>query len=206
MEKVTCLLIRHGKTKGNIEKRYIGCMTDEELCDAGIAELDSDKLADLWPYLYEKVFVSPLKRCRQTAEVLLHDRKQSVIDDFKEIAFGEFENKNYIELQDNPAYREWLDSGGRMAFPGGESRETFITRTVEAFYDIITKNTTDYEKKVLPFVIHGGNIMAIMSSLTGEDYYKFQIDCGDGYIVNCRVNEEKINVISYNRISCRSDA
>lgn len=32
------IFIRHGKTKGNLEKRYIG-KTDESLCEIGIKEL-----------------------------------------------------------------------------------------------------------------------------------------------------------------------
>ncbi len=31
------LLIRHSITAGNLEHRYIGCRTDEPLCEAGIA-------------------------------------------------------------------------------------------------------------------------------------------------------------------------
>ena len=33
------VLIRHGKTRGNLEYRYIGSRTDESLCPQGIAEL-----------------------------------------------------------------------------------------------------------------------------------------------------------------------
>ena len=36
MKKI--LLIRHGKTQGNLERRYIG-RTDEPLCEAGRAAL-----------------------------------------------------------------------------------------------------------------------------------------------------------------------
>ena len=34
-----CVLIRHGKTAGNLAGRYIGCRTDEPLCPEGIAQL-----------------------------------------------------------------------------------------------------------------------------------------------------------------------
>ena len=33
------ILIRHGMTRGNMEKRYVGCRTDESLCPEGIAQL-----------------------------------------------------------------------------------------------------------------------------------------------------------------------
>ena len=36
MKEIICLLVRHGKTAGNTERRYIGCRTDEDLCTEGI--------------------------------------------------------------------------------------------------------------------------------------------------------------------------
>ena len=35
------ILIRHGQTQGNRERRYIGCRTDEPLCPEGIAQLQN---------------------------------------------------------------------------------------------------------------------------------------------------------------------
>lgn len=57
-------LIRHGKTAGNLEGRYIG-RTDEALCARGIAELEARRYpqADVW-------FLSPMRRCVQTAYVM----------------------------------------------------------------------------------------------------------------------------------------
>ena len=47
--------------------------------------------------------------------------------------FGQFEGKNYEELKDNPDYQKWIDSNGTLPFPGGESREQFIRRSMEGF-------------------------------------------------------------------------
>ena len=47
--------------------------------------------------------------------------------------------------------------------------------------------------------------MAIMSSLTGEDYFDFHISCGEGILVKCLVGEGKIDVISYDRICVGCD-
>ena len=45
--------------------------------------------------------------------------------------FGEFEGRNYAQLNGDPRYQAWIDSGGTLAFPGGESREAFIARCVD---------------------------------------------------------------------------
>ena len=40
-------LIRHGMTKGNLEKRYIGC-SDEVLCQEGIRQLEEKRNAGIY--------------------------------------------------------------------------------------------------------------------------------------------------------------
>lgn len=66
----------------------------------------------------QALFVSPLRRCRETARILFGDQEQRVIELLAECDFGEFENKNYKELADNPHYQEWIDSNGTPSFPG----------------------------------------------------------------------------------------
>ena len=115
-------LIRHGMTEGNRHQRYIG-VTDEPLCEEG------RKL--LRKFTYPKpqaVFVSPLKRCLETAAILFDDPKVRIIDQLAECNFGEFENKNYKELSGDPRYQAWIDSNGILAFPGGESKEECAVR------------------------------------------------------------------------------
>ena len=72
------------------------------------------------------VFVSPMLRCRQTAEILFPQIPQIEIDPWREMDFGEFEGKNYAQLNGDLRYQAWIDSGGTLAFPGGESREAGI--------------------------------------------------------------------------------
>ena len=59
------VLIRHGKTQGNLEHRYIGSQTDESLCPQGISELKEMHYPPV-----QRVFVSPMKRCLETAALL----------------------------------------------------------------------------------------------------------------------------------------
>ena len=59
------ILIRHGKTRGNLEGRYVGCRTDEPLSPEGIEELKQRS----YPRA-EWVYVSPMSRCIETAEIL----------------------------------------------------------------------------------------------------------------------------------------
>lgn len=171
------LLIRHGKTKGNLEKRYIG-LTDEPLCLQGIEELKSMRP---FPKI-EALYVSPLLRCRETAAILFPENKPVIEDDLRECDFGEFENKNYFELADNPSYQRWIDSMGELPFPNGESQSTFRKRCVAAFERIVRQAKAEHKQRI-GIVAHGGTIMGIMefAAFPKGSYYDFQVANGCGY-------------------------
>ena len=209
MNRLTCLFIRHGKTQGNIEKRYIGQKTDEPLCEEGIRDLRAESKALICGALsterLRRAYVSPMRRCIQTAQIILPDYEYIYVDDFREIDFGSFENKNYIELADNSDYQEWIASGGSIPFPNGEARADFVDRNIRAFREIMQSESVNSGDRTVPFVLHGGSIMAIMSELTGEDYYSFQLQCGEILKIELKLNGAKIDVISYDRVCYRSD-
>ena len=169
-KKIT--LIRHGKTVGNLEKRYIGT-TDEPLCLEGENEIKKR----CYPQA-DQVFCSPLLRCRETAKLIYPESLPLVIEDLKETNFGLFEGKNYSELSSNPKYQDWIDSGGTMAFPGGESKEEALKRSLDGFLECIDLSG---DAKNISLVVHGGTIMAILSHLFGGDYYSYHVENGEGY-------------------------
>lgn len=180
-------LIRHGAVPANAEKKYIG-RTDESLSEPGRQQLRSLWNQEILPQA-DAVFVSPMRRCRETAEILYPGREQIVIPALREIDFGDFEGKNAAELLADPAsgYQEWIDSGGRMAFPHGEARADFIVRSRRGFAEMM-KMCTEQDSSDRVFcaaaVVHGGTIMAILSGLCGGDYYDYMCRNGEGYQVD----------------------
>lgn len=175
-------LIRHWKTKGNLEKRYIGT-TDEPILSGSERDLWEKRLHRILADV-RCVAVSPMKRCRESAELLFPGKKQEVCDAFRECDFGQFENRNYEELKNRPEYQRWIDSGGMEAFPGGESRERFAGRCVEGF---VQKVTELQERKIerAAFVVHGGTIMAILEWLDHKQrpFYHWQAENGAVFYV-----------------------
>lgn len=182
--KLEVLLLRHGQTQGNLEKRYIG-KTDEPLL---LDDTESmRKISALQKRLEQegiagsqKLFVSPMLRCRQTAELLFPGQEQVVIDKLREMDFGRFEAKNYTELSADPAYQAWIDSDGRLPFPEGEDRECFIKRTMEGFRQM-TEQAWRENCGQIAAVVHGGSIMAILSCLMQDDYFAYQVPNLAGY-------------------------
>lgn len=161
--------IRHGETEGNRLKRYIG-KTDEPLCSEGVEQLGKRIYPDC-----TVLILSPMKRCLQTAEIIYPSMKAaSVCSDLRECDFGRFENKNYKELSGDEDYQRWIDSGGTIPFPDGESPDEFRSRCVSAFEEIVKWfNDSD----TVSFIVHGGTIMSVMEkyAVPKRSYYDFGI-------------------------------
>ena len=171
------VLIRHGLTQGNLEGRYIGCRTDEPLCEEGIEALREKRYPPV-----QRVFSSPMKRCLETAAILYPGVPVEIVPGFRECDFGLFENKNYAELNGRQDYQAWIDSGGEMPFPEGESRKEFAARCNEAFKELRNRKPDGD----CALIVHGGTVMAIMEAwaLPPATYYDFQIQNGQGFILN----------------------
>lgn len=171
--------IRHGKTYGNTLGRYIGT-TDESLCSEGRQALKRF----FYPQV-EAVYASPMKRCLETADLLWPELPIQCFEKLRECDFGEFENKNYQELKDNPRYQAWVDSEGRMPFPGGERREDFQNRCCEGFIEVLEEIRKKGCKKAA-LVVHGGTIMSILAAY-GEPkkaFYDWQVKNGMGWLAH----------------------
>lgn len=171
------LLIRHGQTRGNTERRYIGCRTDEPLCPQGVETLKVKKYPPI-----QRIFASPMKRCVETAQLLYPNVPIEIITDFRECDFGDFENKNYAELNGRDDYQAWIDSGGEMPFPNGESRAEFALRCVHAFESLVSRGISGD----CAVIAHGGTIMAIMEKYARPSggYYDFQVGNAEGYVLS----------------------
>ena len=170
------ILIRHGMTQGNAEKRYVGCRTDEPLCAEGIVQLRQNA----YPAV-RHVYCSPMRRCLETAELLYPEIRPEIIADFRECDFGAFEYHNFAELNGRKDYQDWIDSGGDIPFPDGESRAGFSARCLKAFETL--KSRTPQTDCAL--IVHGGTIMAIMEAMAEPkgNYFDFQIRNGCGYLL-----------------------
>ena len=114
-------LIRHGKTLGNTQGKYIGCKTDEKLCSQGIEEIKKRQYPKA-----QFVYASPMKRCLETAALIYPNLSMDTNVLLRECDFGKFENKNYHELSEVKEYQEWIDSNGTLPFPKGQKQIAIV--------------------------------------------------------------------------------
>lgn len=193
-------LIRHGITAGNDRKEYIGCRSDMLLSDKGISQVQSmagnirDIVGDM-----PTIISSPMRRCIETAGYIWPDIKPEQVDDLKEMDFGDFEGKNYQDLNGNPEYQRWIDSGGRAAFPNGEGLEEFSNRVMNALRSVLDNYSSGDGSRIneVTIVCHGGTIMAVMSSIFGEDYYDHIVGNLCGYTLELSYDGKNIFGKSY---------
>ncbi|MCE5348327.1 MAG: histidine phosphatase family protein [Bacteroidales bacterium] len=183
-------LVRHGQIDYGREKRYIG-ITDLPLSDAGIVQVAG--LKDYFSGIeIEKAYTSPLKRCLQTAKILLEGSSISreVVNELKEIDMGDWENQTIDYIKDH--FHEMYEIRGAnidtFIPSGGESFEQLQKRVMPAF-EYIAGNTAGN----ILVISHAGVNRVILSKLLNfplQDVFKISQPYG------C------VNRLSWN-ITCR---
>ena len=207
------ILIRHLKTPGNEKRQYIGS-TEEDLSEQEVLNFKKKCKQASYPQV-QQVIVSPMKRCVQTAELIYLNMQMQLEPLLKECDFGIFEGKTYEELKDRAEYQAWLDSGGTIAFPNGESREEFIKRCCEGLREVFSQIEVSISKKekivqfendllTIGLVVHGGTIMALCSAFGGGEYFDYQVANGAGYICNVNLDGEEIRFQSIQKIEMKT--
>lgn len=192
-DEIKVCLVRHGKTPGNIRRGYIGCRTDEDLAETGKAELQKYARGGIYPEM-EYLFLSPMKRCRQTAEIvwpgLLEEGRFQVVNDLRECDFGDFDGKSYAELDGVPDFQHWVDSDGNGAFPNGEDPKDFRKRSTEAFLGCLDR-IVKMDIGSAAFSVHGGTVMSVLTrfGVPEKGYYDWHVWNGDGY--ECTIRREE---------------
>ncbi len=117
------------------------------------------------------LWVSPMLRCRQTAEILFPGVEQRLVDALK---MGTFEGKTWAELKDNPIYQAWLAGNPHIAFPGGEVLGEHIARCRRGVAHVVEQARALGMSR--PGILaHGGTLMSAMSgfAVPHQDFYSW---------------------------------
>ena len=131
--KINCIFIRHGCTVSNREHRYLG-RTDEPLDEAGVFELKNALNNGVYKALEENsikeqiIITSPMRRCKQTAEIILpvsQHHKIHTVKEFAEMDFGEWELKSYKELSTDIRFRRGLTVVEHLPFQTERAEKSF---------------------------------------------------------------------------------
>lgn len=153
-------IVRHGKITWN-EKGLLQGSTDIELNNDGIKE--ANELALMLDLNNIDICISsPLKRARQTAEILVKDKVKIVYDDLlKERCFGEYEGK---KIDFGLIGKQW-DYKLNDSSNGVES----ISKCLKRAKKFLNKIKKEYPNKNILIVSHGGFIKTLHFNLIGYD-------------------------------------
>ena len=152
---IRLLLVRHGQSEGNAEKRLQG-QADINLSDTGI-----EQAGILGPVVQkikpDYVICSDLKRAKSTAGIIGFS-KAELSSELREISVGDWTGLRISEIieTDSNDYYNWR--AGRYTPPNGESWERFVERT-SSFVDKFRRSEGIQNLLV---VCHGGVIRALL--------------------------------------------
>jgi len=134
-------LVRHGETEWNKQNRLQGNL-DSPLSRKGIRQAHEAKKS-LERYVIDKAYVSPLKRARDTMEIILEDRELEAvtIDNLREINLGPWEGKTRAEtMQSHPdEYLAFWENPDSFYLPGADTFHALQQRVVKALESIFLK-------------------------------------------------------------------
>ena len=147
-------LLRHGLTEYNAKHYYQG-KQDLPLSEAGRARLVR---AD---FDMDVVYVTPLMRTAQTAEILFPTARLEVVEGLKEMDFGIFEGRSDAEMAGEPVYEAWIKSEWQLPCPEGEAWADFADRSCAAV-DRLIRDAHARGAEKLVIVAHGGTQMAVL--------------------------------------------
>ena len=148
------VLIRHGMTDWNRQKRYCGYK------DAGLNSLGRRQAGKLRKKLkntrFDVIYTSDRKRAIQTAMIIFGSARIIKIKDLREMDFGALEGLTHSEAMKKwpVIYKKWLDNPLKNFIPGAERLGFFQKRVKGAIKKIVRFN----RGKAIAIVCHGGTI------------------------------------------------
>ncbi len=171
------LVVRHGETQFNAEGRYLGAL-DPELNATGISQARA--LNAVLPANPNAVICSPLRRARQTAEIVCQGRsiEPLVNEAFRERNVGVFEGLtqeearvHFPELWAQNVTRQW-----ERAPDGGETIAGVVARVFEGLRQVYK----EHQGNVVVLVAHGF-VAKVARAVTGagfDDFFEWQLANG----------------------------
>lgn len=189
-------LIRHGLTEG-LQKHWFYGWADLPVVKEGFEEIEKYKKEGVYPKLPEDTdfYTSGMLRPKQTLEAIYGNVDFKIIEELKEINFGDWECKPMDGLKDDKEWHRWMaDETGEFTFPGGGESAIIFGERVKKGLKVLQNNHRMKELShrhsgkdaVSVCVMHGGPISVIMGLWfpgTVDYFFQWNPDPGRGYAI-----------------------
>lgn len=163
-------IVRHGETVWNTQGRLQG-QADIPLNENGIrlARITGEALKNV---PFDLVITSPLSRAKETASLILGERRVPVVEEerIQEITFGEWEGlccrKDGYEIPSAEFGKFFSDPFHYLPPRDGESVNDVIQRTGDFFRELV--NTPEYRDDCILIAAHGCSSRALLYNICGK--------------------------------------
>jgi broad specificity phosphatase PhoE len=179
---VRIILIRHGETQWNAEKKIQGAGKDIKLNHQGVDQ--AHRLAKRVLHhtsefgSIQRIYSSPLLRASQTAKIISQNLGTNIplllAEDLKEIHFGRIEGNSHDPNDPSSSWselvkvtQEWRKGNVDHCFEGGESLSMVRERCVK-FLEAEFNNSKHQSNRQWLIVSHRGVIKTIFSQFFGQ--------------------------------------
>lgn len=202
------ILVRHGETYWNDERRIQGGDSDIELNDTGLEQ--ARKLAAfLENEPITAILSSPLQRAIATAEVIAshHQLPVEIDQGLRELKVGELEGMSVSNLSTtfSQFLMQWWQDGGAVKLPNGESLVELQQRAWKAVERLLERHKTNPEHNegtTVIIVSHYFVTLAIILkalNLPLDCFTKFKVDLGGVSILE--IQDHGTRLLTFNDTS-----
>ncbi len=189
MKNIKAVFIRHGLSTYNDEGRIAG-RVDVPLSETGIKRLKEIKREVVFPTT-ELYYCTPLKRTRQTAEILFGGGSKFVErPEFMEMMFGDVDGILYEEINLGQLFRDWYDGIDRDNVERIKDFENRINTAIEG----LIKEVSDKGVASFTLISHScvmRNIKHYFEPMGRDEFLKFRTINGKGFVVDVEYDEER---------------
>lgn len=190
------LLIRHGQTDWNVERRIMG---NQPIGLNTTGKTQIKQLASaLKPLTFDFIYSSPLQRTQETSQIINEGRNLNIElhANLREIEYGDWIGKTFQEIKALPEYVEYYRSPHLPVCRNGESLKGVQERGVE-FIEALRK---EIKKGRAVLVSHADWIKCVLLhylNISLSQIYQFRIDNASVSYLTLEENRERVISINH---------
>jgi len=170
---VRFIIVRHGYSKGNKEKKFTGQL-DVPLADAGLIQAESVRNYISEKYKVDSIVSSDLKRAYDTVKPLADALGLEIVKSraLREVDVGLWEGVEIEKVKNNypREFEAYKNTPGLFDFPNGESYEKTQKRAVE----FLKEASKESQGKNVLISTHGGVIRVLRAFWTDTPLSEIQ--------------------------------
>jgi broad specificity phosphatase PhoE len=199
--KTSILLVRHGQTTWNVERRYRG-QADVPLDEVGRRQAEATARYVVARWSPSAVYASPLQRAADTAQAIADATGLQVVrsEGLLDINFGELQGMASSDARARfpEITRSWVESPHTTQFPGGESLKDVRERAHKALRETVSNHPNETVVLVAHTVYN--RVMLCTALDLGNEYF-WRLDQETCAVNLLRWNGERFDLSAMNDTS-----